>query len=77
MPNRRLQWTPSPAPPPTARRSTSGRSIATRCGRVLPHPQLSCRSCRPTPAFAELVRLSPMSIVDEIREEHGRRLRKP
>jgi hypothetical protein len=40
-------------------------------------PELSCRSCRPNPPFAELVRLSPMSIADEIREEHGRRLRKP
>jgi hypothetical protein len=40
-----------------------------------PYPALSC--CRPNPPFAELVRLSPMSVVDEIREEHGRRLRKP
>jgi hypothetical protein len=38
---------------------------------------LSCRSCRPNPPFAKLVRLSPGSIADEIREEHGRRLRKP
>jgi hypothetical protein len=33
-------------------------------------PALSCP--RPNPPFAELVRQSPMSIADEIREEHGR-----
>ena len=38
-------------------------------------PALSCP--RPNPPFAELVRLSPMSIADEIRDEHERRLRKP
>jgi hypothetical protein len=32
---------------------------------------------RPNPPYAELVRLSPISIADEIREEPGRRLRKP
>jgi hypothetical protein len=40
-------------------------------------PALSCHSCRANAPFAELVRLSPMSIADEIRGEHGRRLRKP
>jgi hypothetical protein len=29
-------------------------------------PSLSCRSCRPNPPFAELVRLSQTSIADEI-----------
>jgi hypothetical protein len=33
-------------------------------------PALSCRSCRPNPPFAELVRLSRTSIADEMREEH-------
>jgi hypothetical protein len=37
-------------------------------------PALSCRSCRPNAPFAELVRLSPMSIADEMREEHRRRV---
>jgi hypothetical protein len=37
-------------------------------------PALSCRSCRPNAPFAELVRLSRMSIADEIREEHRRRV---
>jgi hypothetical protein len=36
-------------------------------------PWLSCRSCRPHAPFAELVRLSPMSIADQMREEHRRR----
>jgi hypothetical protein len=36
-------------------------------------PVLSCRSCRPNAPFAELVRLSRMSIADEMREEHRRR----
>jgi hypothetical protein len=49
----------------------------------LPHPDaavtslipwLSCRSCRPHAPFAELVRLSRASIVDEMREEHRRRV---
>jgi len=35
------------------------------------------RCSRPNPPFAELARLSPMSIVDEIREQHGRRSRNP
>jgi hypothetical protein len=35
---------------------------------------LSCRSCRPTAPFAELVRLSRTSIADERREEHRRRV---
>lgn len=29
-------------------------------------PALSCRSCRPNAPFAELVRLSPTSIADEL-----------
>ena len=37
-------------------------------------PQLSCRSCRPHAPFAELVRLSPMSPADEMREELRRRV---
>ena len=36
-------------------------------------PALSCRSCRPNAPFAELVRLSPKSIADEMRQEHTRR----
>jgi hypothetical protein len=35
---------------------------------------LSCGSCRPSAPFAELVRLSPKSIADEMREEHTRRV---
>jgi hypothetical protein len=31
-------------------------------------------SCRPNAPFAELVRLSPASIADEMREEHRRRV---
>jgi hypothetical protein len=37
-------------------------------------PSLSCRSCRPHAPFAELVRLSPTSIADEMREEHTRQV---
>ena len=37
-------------------------------------PALSCRSCRPNAPFAELVRLSPTSIADEMRTEHTRRV---
>ncbi len=37
-------------------------------------PALSCRSCRPNAPFAELVRLSRMSIADEMREEHRRQV---
>jgi hypothetical protein len=37
-------------------------------------PALSCRSCRPNAPFAELVRLSRTSIVDEMLEEHRRRV---
>ena len=37
-------------------------------------PALSCRSCRPTAPFAELVRLSRTSIADEMREEYRRRV---
>jgi hypothetical protein len=37
-------------------------------------PALSCRSCRPNAPFAELVRLSPTSIADEMRIEHTRRV---
>ena len=35
-------------------------------------PLLSCRSCRPHAPFAELVRLSPASIADEMRRERRR-----
>jgi hypothetical protein len=31
-------------------------------------PALSCRNCRPQAPFAELVKLSPRSIADEMRE---------
>jgi hypothetical protein len=45
-----------------------------RHGRDQPHP----RAVVPLmPAERGVVRLSPMSIAGEIREEHGRRLRKP
>ena len=37
-------------------------------------PALSCRSCRPHAPFAELVRLSPTSVADEMREEDTRRV---
>jgi hypothetical protein len=37
-------------------------------------PALSCRSYRPNAPFAELVRLSPKSIADEMREERRRRV---
>jgi len=37
-------------------------------------PALSCRSCRPNAPFAELVRLSRISIADEMREEHRHRV---
>jgi hypothetical protein len=37
-------------------------------------PALSCRSCRPNPPFAELVRLSRTSIADEMRVEYTRRV---
>jgi hypothetical protein len=37
-------------------------------------PALSCRSCRPNAPFAELVQLSRMSIADEVRDEHRRRV---
>jgi hypothetical protein len=37
-------------------------------------PALSCRSCRPNAPFAELVRLSPTSTADKMREEHRRRV---
>jgi hypothetical protein len=33
-------------------------------------PALSCRNCRPHAPFAELVKLSPRSIAEEMREEH-------
>lgn len=35
-------------------------------------PYLSCRSCRPNAPFAELVRLSPASIADEMHAEFTR-----
>jgi len=37
-------------------------------------PALSCRSCRPNAPFAELVRLSPTSFADQMREDHARRI---
>jgi hypothetical protein len=37
-------------------------------------PWLSCRSCRPHAPFAELVRLSPTSIADGMRENRRRRV---
>jgi hypothetical protein len=37
-------------------------------------PALSCRSCRPHAPFAELVRLSDKSVVDELHEEHTRQV---
>ncbi len=37
-------------------------------------PAPSCRSCRPNAPFAELVRLSPTTIADEMREEHRQRM---
>jgi hypothetical protein len=37
-------------------------------------PSLSCRSCRPHAPFTELVRLSNISIADEMRIEHTRRV---
>ena len=37
-------------------------------------PALSCRSCRPNAPFAELVRLSQISIADEMLEEYRRRI---
>ena len=37
-------------------------------------PALSCRNCRPHAPFAELVKLSPRSIADEMREEHRKRV---
>jgi hypothetical protein len=37
-------------------------------------PALSCRSCRPNALFAELVRLSRASIVNETREAYRRRI---
>jgi hypothetical protein len=37
-------------------------------------PALSCRSRRPHAPFAELLRLSPMSIADEMRGEHRRQV---
>jgi hypothetical protein len=32
-------------------------------------PALSCRNCRPHAPFAELVKLSPRSIADDLRED--------
>ena len=37
-------------------------------------PALSCRLCRPHAPFAELVKLSKISIADEMREEYTRRV---
>jgi hypothetical protein len=35
-------------------------------------PKLSCRNCRPYAPFAELVKLSPLNITDELREDRTR-----
>jgi len=37
-------------------------------------PALSCRSCSPHAPFAELVRLSDKSVVEELHEQHTRRV---
>jgi hypothetical protein len=37
-------------------------------------PMLSCQSCRPNAPFAQLVRLSRMSIADEMREERRKQV---
>jgi hypothetical protein len=37
-------------------------------------PSLSCRARRPNAPFAQLVKLSSISIADEMREEHRRRV---
>jgi hypothetical protein len=37
-------------------------------------PALSCRSCRPNAPFAELVKLSRLSIADEMHQEHAWRV---
>ncbi len=37
-------------------------------------PWLSCHSCRPHAPFAELVRVSPQSVGDQLREERRRRV---
>jgi hypothetical protein len=37
-------------------------------------PKLSCRNCRPNAPFAELVKLSPLNITDELREDRTRRM---
>ena len=53
-------------------REAAGHSRATYVAQGL------IQSCpRPNPPFAELVRPSPTTIADEMREEHGRRLRNP
>ena len=48
-----------------------GSTATAARGGDQPHPR-AVVPFRPNPQFAELVRLSPMSIADEIREEHGR-----
>lgn len=35
-------------------------------------PALSCRSCRPNAPFAELVKLSPISVADDLNVLHNR-----
>jgi hypothetical protein len=35
-------------------------------------PALSCRACRPHAPFAEVVKLSPTNIADEMREQRRR-----
>ena len=51
-----------------------GSTATAARGGDQPHPR-AVVPFRPNPQFAELVRLSPMSIADEIREERGCRLR--
>ena len=60
-------------------RSTSSidlRTLDRHCDAAVTSliPALSCRSCRPSAPFAELVLLSRTSIADEMREEHRRRV---
>jgi hypothetical protein len=37
-------------------------------------PALSCRNCRPRAPFAELIKLSSLSIADEMRDEYRKRI---
>ena len=55
-----------------AKRATEAQ-ILEDAGRLL-IPALSCRSCRPSAPFAELVRLSDKSVADGLHEQHTRRV---